>query len=51
MLGENPSEELMMNMKMIIIIISIMNKSQETTVFHGRQKLTFAMKQRPEKWW
>ena len=36
-------------MKMIIIIISIMNKSQETTVFHGRQKLTSAMKQRPEK--
>ena len=36
-----------MMMKMIIII-SIMNKSQETTVFHGRQKLTSAMKQRPE---
>ena len=35
-------------MKMIIIII-IMNISQETTVFHGRQKLTSAMKQRPEK--
>ena len=30
-------------MKMIIIII-IMNKSQETTVFHGRQKLTTAIK-------
>ena len=29
-------------MKMIIIII--MNKSQETTVFHGRQKLTSAIK-------
>ena len=29
-------------MKMIIIIISIMNKSQELTVFHGRQKLTSA---------
>ena len=29
-------------MKMIIIII--MNKSQETTVFHVRQKLTSAMK-------
>ena len=28
-------------MKMIIIII-IMNKSQELTVFHGRQKLTSA---------
>ena len=37
---------IMMMMKMIIIIISIMNKSQETTVFHGRQKLTSAMKQR-----
>ena len=45
-------KKLMMMMKMIIIIIissSIMNKSQETTVFHGRQKLTSAMKQRPEK--
>ena len=43
---------MMMMMKMIIIIIIItiiMNKSQETTVFHGRQKLTSAMKQRPEK--
>ena len=38
----------LMMMKMIIIII-IMNKSQEKTVFHGCQKLTFAMKQRPEK--
>ena len=35
----------LMMMKMIIIIISIMNKLQETTVFHGRQKLTSAMKQ------
>ena len=35
----------------IIIIIIIMNKSQETTVFSGRQKLTSAMKLRPEKWW
>ena len=35
-------------MKMIIIII-IMNKSQKLTVFHGRQKLTSAMKLRPEK--
>ena len=45
--------KLMMMMKIIIIIIiiiiMIMNKSQETTVFHGRQKLTSAMKQRPEK--
>ena len=39
----------LMMMKMIISIISIMNKSQEMTVFHGRQKLTSAMKQRPEK--
>ena len=36
-------------MKKLIMIIIIMNKSQETTVFHGRQKLTSAMKQRPEK--
>ena len=36
-------------LKIIIIIIIIMNKSQETTVFHGRQKLTSAMKLRPEK--
>ena len=34
---------------MIIFITSIMNKSQEITVFHGRQKLTSAKKQRPEK--
>ena len=27
----------------IIIIIIIMNKSHETTFFHGRQKLTSAM--------
>ena len=32
-------KKLMMMMKMIIIII-IKNKSQELTVFHGRQKLT-----------
>ena len=36
----------LMMMKMIIII---MNKSQETTVFYRRQKLTSAIKQRPEK--
>ena len=40
---------MMMMMKMIIIISSIMNKLQESTVFGGRQKLTSAMKQRPEK--
>ena len=48
---KNRMKKLMM-MKMIIIIIiiiSIMNKSQEMTVFHGRQKLTSATKQRPEK--
>ena len=33
----------------IMIIIIIMNKSQETMVFHRCQKLTSAMKQRPEK--
>ena len=33
----------------IMIIIIMMNKSQESTVFHWRQKLTSAMKQRPEK--
>ena len=33
----------------IIIIIIIMNKSQETTVFGRHQKLTSAMKLRPEK--
>ena len=36
-------KKLMMMKKMIIISISIMNKSQEITVFHGRQKLTSAM--------
>ena len=30
-------------------LMLIMNKSQESTVFGGRQKLTSAMKQRPEK--
>ena len=40
----------LMMIKMIIINISIiMNKLQEMTVFHGRQKLTSAIKQRPEK--
>ena len=37
-------------LKKIIIIIS-MNKSQETTVIGGRQKLTSGMKLRPEKCW
>ena len=47
---KNRMKKLMMKM-IIIIIIIIMNKSQETTVFHGHQKLTSAMKQRPEKCW
>ena len=41
-------KKLMMKM-IIIIIIIIMNKSQEATVLHGRQKLTSALKQRPQK--
>ena len=41
-------------MMMIIIILLLgtylpMNKSQETTDFSGHQKLTYAMKLRPEK--
>ena len=36
-------------LKKLMKIIIIMNKSQETTVFGGRQKLTSAMKPRPEK--
>ena len=40
-------KKLMMMMKMISI--SIVNKSQETTVIHGRQKLISAMKPSPEK--
>ena len=35
--------------KLMKIIIIIMNISQETTVFHWHQKLTSAMKLRPEK--
>ena len=35
--------------KLIMIIIIIMNKSQETTVFSRCQKLSSAMKLRPEK--
>ena len=36
-------------MMIMIIIIFIMNKLQEMTVFSGCQKLTFAIKLRPEK--
>ena len=32
-----------------MIIMIIMNKSQESTVYGGLHKLTSAMKQRPEK--
>ena len=32
-----------------LMMTMIMNKSQEMTVFHGRQKLTSAMKLRLEK--
>ena len=45
---KNRMKKLVM-MKMIIISSSIMNKSQELKAFHGRLKLTSAMKQRPEK--
>ena len=34
-------------MNIIIIIIMIINISQETMVFHWRKKLTSAMKQKP----
>ena len=37
--------------RMIMIIIISLNKSQESSVFHGRQKLTSAMKQGPERLW
>ena len=36
-------------MKLMMMIIIIVNKLQETTVFSGRQKLTSAMKLRPER--
>ena len=39
----------LMVMKMMMVIIIIMNKLQQTTVFSGLQKLTSAMKLRPEK--
>ena len=35
--------------RLMKLMIMIMNKSQEMTVFGGRQKLTSAMKLRPEK--
>ena len=46
--SEKTQLKMMMKKKMIIILI-IMNKLQETMVIRGGQKLTFAMKLRPEK--
>ena len=40
---------MMMMMMMKIIVIIVMNKSQTRTVFSVQQKLTSAMKLRPEK--
>ena len=34
-----------------LMMISIMKNSEEMKVFSGRQKLTYVMKLRPEKWW
>ena len=44
-LRENPYEDVCLIMLIMIIILNI---SQETTVFGGRHKLTSAMKLRPE---
>ena len=43
------SEKTRLKKLMKIVIIIIMNKSQESMVFSGRQKLTSAMKLSPEK--
>ena len=43
LLRENPFEEV--DYDNYYYYYRIMNKSQETTVFHGRRKLTSAMKQ------
>ena len=43
------SEKTRLKKLMKITIIMIMNKSQETTVFHGRQKLTSAKKTKARK--
>ena len=45
------SEKTRLKKCLIMIIMIIMNKSQETTVFGGHQILTSAMKLRPEKGW
>ena len=43
------SEKTRLKKLMTIMMIIIMNKSQKMKVFSGRQKLTSAMKLRPEK--
>ena len=43
------SEKTRLKKLMMMMMMRIMNKSQETTFFSGRQKLTSAMKLRPEK--
>ena len=43
------SEKTSLKKCLIMIIMIIMNKSQETMVFGGHQILTSTMKQRPEK--
>ena len=40
---------MIMKMMMMMMMMMIMNKSQEMTVFSGSQKLTSAVKLRPEK--
>ena len=43
------SDKTRMKKMIMIIIIMSMNKSQESTVFDGHQKLTPATKLRPER--
>ena len=38
-------------LKKLMMIIMLMNKSQETKIFGGHGKLTSAMKLRPDKLW
>ena len=45
------SEKTRLKKTIMIISVIIMNKSQETTIFSGHQKLTFRLKLRPEKLW
>ena len=48
MIASVHSEKTRLNKLMKMMIIIVMNKSQETTFFSGRQKLTSAMKLRPD---